>query len=67
MSLEAVLGAGGCQLKLYCSGGPHPLRRGWVTVTLVSGKAGTPRPVLNDDADKASLLVPAHGFQFLGA
>ena len=54
----------GSQMKCYCTAGPQTLSSGW---RLMSGKdAGGVRPVVNDDAEKASMLTKEHGFQFAG-
>ena len=51
----------GCPLKVFCMHGPQSLQSCW---RLMHGDQI--RPVINDDAEKASMLAKEHGFQFAG-
>ena len=58
----------GRPLTVYCGAGPGALTASWRDIGGggAEGEGAGVRPVINDDADKASMMQKEHGFQFCG-
>jgi hypothetical protein len=60
-TLESTLGM---PMKCFCARGPQTLPSCWRLIRQEG--TGVVRPLINDDAEKASMLTKEHGFQFAG-